>query len=284
MLLYKRIAGLLKKDEAQYKWNLFLEAMNTVQLLYRENELPLDSAMCTLDILDEAIAPLNLNSELRSLYIEDMRRCFSEIDEYLPDLEKHPVLNEILLRLCSYSFAMNEYDRCRDYYKRYRELGNYSIQNFAPWLRGKYTVMSIIVYVLEYIDTVDRISGSDLSAETKQVRSRFKDFHDRNGFFEALVLGRLWSGKLIPLAVDFRTPTSENISLIHYTEIDKAWLVIPSIGFRIQANGKDGEFISNYNREKDGYLRFSFIDCVLRLPTDKNALMSGHSALMAGHP
>ena len=25
-------------------------------------------------------------------------------------------------------------------------------------------------------------------------------------------------------------------------------------------------------------------ECVLRLPTDKNALMSGHSALMAGHP
>lgn len=44
--------------------------------------------------------------------------------------------------------------------------------------------------------------------------------------------------------------------------IRNCWLVIPSIGFRIQANGKDGEFFSDYNREKDGYLRFSLIDAL----------------------
>ena len=73
--------------------------------------------------MDEAIAPLDLNSELRSLYIEDMGRCLSEIDEYLPVLEK---------------------------------------------------------------------------------------------------------------------------PLIHYTAIEKAWLVIPSISFKIQANGMDGEFFSKF--------------------------------------
>ena len=242
------------------KWNLFLEAMNTALLLYRENELPFESAMCMLDILDEAIAPVNLDRDLRSLYLEDMRKFLSEIEDFLPELEKHPVLNEIFLRLCSYSFAMSEHEKCRSYYRQYRELGNYSIQHFAPWLRGKYTVLSIIVFAFEYMDAVDRIARSDLSSETDQVQSWFKEFRNRNGFFEALVLGRLWGGKLIPLAVEFKAPTPETLSLIHYNGIKKAWLVIPSINFKIQVNGRDNEPFSEYSREKDGYLRFSSID------------------------
>lgn len=233
----KERAWLLKNKQEQFEWKEFLKNMRSAQRLYKENELLADSTLCCLDIMDEATSEHNIDTELKSIHMDVMQEELREVELALPQLVEHPILYEIYLRLSIYCLAMNDIDKSREYYKNYQMMGNYSINHFAPWLRGKYSIISLIMFVIDYIETVDRIAAKDLSTEIPQIQEWFKGFHDRNGYFEAIVFGRVLGGEMLPMYIDTIRGMELNKGLINLRDIKDAYLVMPALDLKIKCNG-----------------------------------------------
>lgn len=230
-------AGLLKYKPAQYDWDIFLKDMYSAKLLYKENDLLADYALCNLNIIDEALSELNIDSNSQLIHRDIMKSAIQDVETILPELLEHPILNEIYLRLSIYCFAMNDIDKSKFYYEKYQRLGNFAIDHFAPWLRGKYSVLSLYMLVIGYIETVDKLAAEELSKEIPQIQTWFKEFHNRNGYFEAIVLGRLLGTPVIPMCfklLEGKQMSGDNVST---NDIDSAWLVVPSLKLKIKCNG-----------------------------------------------
>lgn len=238
----KERAGLLKYNPERYDWNTFIKDMNSAMLLYKENELWADYALCNLNIVDEALSELNMDSKQESLYPDIMKASIHEVENILPELMEHPILNEIYLRLSIYCFAMNDIEKSRCYYEKYHKLGKFSLDHFAPWLRGRYSVLSLYMLVIGYIDTVDKIAGMNLDKEITKVREWFKEFHNRNGYYEAIVFGRLIGAELVPMCINMvsgKQLVRNNVSGYNArtSDIESAWMVIPALKLKIKCNG-----------------------------------------------
>lgn len=233
----KERAGLLKYKPDQYEWKEFLKNMQSAQLLYKENDLLADAVLRYLDIMDEATSELNIDGELKSVHMDAMQEALIEAEKVLPQLVEHPILYEIYLRLSIYCLAMDDVYRSKEYYRKYRLLGEFSINHFAPWLRGKYSIISLIMLVIGYIETVDKIAEKDLSTEIPQIQDWFKGFHDREGFFEALVFGRVLGGEIIPMHLEPIQCRELYAGFADISNAQKAWLVIPALHAKIKCNG-----------------------------------------------
>ena len=98
--------------------------------------------------MDEATSELNIDAELKSIHMDAMQEELREVEIVLLQLVEHPILYEIYLRLSIYCLAMNDIDKSREYYKNYRMMGIFSINHFAPWLKGKYSIISLVVLVI----------------------------------------------------------------------------------------------------------------------------------------
>lgn len=61
------------------------------------------------------------------------------------------------------------------------------------------------MFVIGYIETVDKIARKDLSGEITQIQEWFREFHNRNGYFEAIVLGRMFGGDYLPICVEMKS-------------------------------------------------------------------------------
>ena len=133
----KEKAGLRKYKPEQYDWGKFLKDMRSAQMLYMENELLADAALCALHIIDEALAEPKIDANFKPLHVDAMKSALQEVEEILPELMEHPILNEIYLRLAHYCLVMNDIQKGREYYEKLQKLGKFSIDHFAPWLRKK---------------------------------------------------------------------------------------------------------------------------------------------------
>lgn len=270
----KERAGILKNKPDQYEWKEFLKNMRSAQNLYRENKLLADFSLCCLDIMDEAISELNIDSGLKSVHMDVMQEALIEVEAVLPQLVEHPILYEIYLRLSIYCLAMDDINKSKDYYRRYRMLGEFSINHFAPWLRGKYSIISLVMLVIGYIETVDKIAEKDLSAEIPQIQDWFKGFHDRNGYFEAVVFGRVLGGNILPMYIEPIQGRKPYDSLIDISDIKNAWLVIPALSKKIKCNcimggnviGSEGIFSDFVNSE----IRFCNVNAIM--PETRNVI------------
>lgn len=224
----KEQAGLLKFKPEKYDWNNFIKHMSTAQRLYKDNDLLAESVLCSLNIIDEALSDLNVNSDQGLLHIDDMNESLREVETLLPELMEHPILNEIYLRLSGYCFAMNDIEKSKTYYEKLQRLNKLSIDHFAPWLRARYSVISLNMFVVGYIETVDKISNMNLCEESVQFQKWFLEFHDRDGFFEAIVLGMILGERIIPLYIEENQNTNNS---------EKCWLVVPALKMKIKCNG-----------------------------------------------
>lgn len=257
-----------------YDWNEFLKTMQSAQRLYKENELLADAALCDLDIMDEATSELNIDSNLKSLHIDTMKASVQEIEGILPDLMEHPILNEIYLRLSIYCFAMDDIEKSKEYYEKYQQLGNFSITHFTPWLRGKYSVMSLYMLVIGYIEAVDRIVGKDLSGEMPLIQDWFRGFHERNGYYEAIVFGRLLGGEILPLQIELAPGVQFLGTMVHSNDIKNVWLVMPALPVKIKCNSTlSGSMLGNnclFSNWRGEELRFCDINTLM--PEMKKAI------------
>ena len=233
----KERAGLLEYKPDQYQWNEFLKDMRSAQMLYQENGLLADSALCALNIMDEGLAEFNIDSEYKPLYLDTIKISLQEVEKILPELMEHPVLNEIYLRLSMYCFSIDDIERSKHYYESFQRLGNFAIDHFAPWLRGRYAVLSLYMFVIGYIETVDKIARKDLSGEITQIQEWFREFHNRNGYFEAIVLGRMFGGDYLPICVEMKSGKMLQGNIVEAGDIESAWLVIPPLQMKIKCNG-----------------------------------------------
>ena len=225
----KERAGLLEYKPDQYQWNEFLKDMRSAQMLYQENGLLADSALCALNIMDEGLAEFNIDSEYKPLYLDTIKISLQEVEKILPELMEHPVLNEIYLRLSMYCFSIDDIERSKHYYESFQRLGNFAIDHFAPWLRGRYAVLSLYMFVIGYIETVDKIARKDLSGEITQIQEWFREFHNRNGYFEAIVLGRMFGGDYLPICVEMKSGKMLQGNIVEAGDIESAWLVILAV-------------------------------------------------------
>lgn len=120
---------------------------------------------------------LNADKELiRQLPMPARYHCYKNIQSFFEDLHgdivaqyadlwkdaanymEHPVINEIALRMSFYAYRMDDYERCKKYYKEYRRTKHLvSIEQYAPWLHRYYMVVSFAVRVLYVIDAIKAI-------------------------------------------------------------------------------------------------------------------------------
>lgn len=233
----KERAGLLKYKPDRYQWREFLKDMRSAQKLYQGNELLADSALCDLNIMDEGLAELNIDSEYKPLYLDTIKISLQEVEKILPELMEHPILNEIYLRLSMYCFLINDIERCKRYYESFQRLGDFAIDYFAPWLRDRYAVLSLYMFVIGYVETVDKIARKNLSGEIVQVQEWFREFHNRNGYFEAIVLGRMFGGDCLPICVEMEPGKMLQENIVNVGDIESVWLVVLPLQMKIKCNG-----------------------------------------------
>lgn len=81
----KERAGLLEYKPDQYQWNEFLKDMRSAQMLYQENGLLADSALCALNIMDEPI-PDNNRMSVSKIEIDDTEKEYKIITWVLVSL------------------------------------------------------------------------------------------------------------------------------------------------------------------------------------------------------
>ena len=86
----------------------------------------------------------------------------------------------------------------------------------------------------EYVKTVDKISQRDLRGEKSQIQEWFRGFHNRNGFFEAMVLCRILGGNVCPL--HWESGSNKQIQIGNDT--GAVWLVVPTLSIKMKCNGK----------------------------------------------
>ena len=211
--------------------------MRSAQKLYQGNELLADSALCDLNIMDEGLAELNIDSEYKPLYLDTIKISLQEVEKILPELMEHPILNEIYLRLSMYCFLINDIERCKRYYESFQRLGDFAIDHFAPWLRDRYAVLSLYMFVIGYVETVDKIARKNLSGEIVQVQEWFREFHNRNGYFEAIVLGRMFGGDCLPICVEMEPGKMLQENIVNVGDIESVWLVVLPLQMKIKCNG-----------------------------------------------
>ena len=288
----KEKAGLMKYRPNRYNWDEFLKTIQSAQLLYKENELLADFVICCLDIIDEATAELNVDARLRPIHIDVMQKSLRSVEDALPNLMEHPILNEIYLRLSIYCLATGDREKSKEYYRKFRKLGNFAIDHFAPWLRGKYSILSLYMFVIGYIETVDniadrmveeakrdssdRIVAGKINEEMSLVLEWFRDFHQRDGYFEAVVLGRLLGTEVIPLDIEFAPGANAQNDSFKPGDIRAAWLVMPAINTKIKCNGnvadirklQDGLF-SDWNKQQFRYCNVNALTPEIRLAVER---------------
>ena len=257
----KERSGLLKNKPDQYKWKEFLKSMQSAHLIYKENGLLADTAICSLDIMDEATSELNVDSAFKPLHVDVMHEALEDVEKVFPQLVDHPILYELYLRLSIYCLAMDDVDRSKEYYRKYRMLGEFSINHFAPWLRGKYSIISLIMLVIGYIETVDKIAGQDLSGETPLIQDWFKGFHARNGYFEAIVFGRVLGGEVLPLYIELIPEKSVYNGFINIGDVQNAWFVIPALAAKIKCNGLVNEKVIGSEGIFSGFINHEIRFC-----------------------
>lgn len=190
---FQEIAGLQKRKEDGYQWSAVKEQFENAMSLYRENGLELQENMCKLNLVDEAICPLNMDEHFRIVKRDEMKQLLEELERWLPKLEKHPMINEVALRLSLYCCRMDDYKKCKYYYELYKQTSKLvSMNHYAPWIHRYYMVVCFVVRVLYFMEAVHTIPNSaGFHQKNELVRGWFEGFFDRNGESESYILGRL---------------------------------------------------------------------------------------------
>ena len=76
-----------------------------------------------------------------------------------------------------------------------------------------------------------------MSGEITQIQEGFREFHNRNGYFEAIVLGRMFGGDYLPICVEMKSGKMLQGNIVEAGDIESAWLVIPPLQMKIKCNG-----------------------------------------------
>lgn len=190
---FKEIAGIQKRTEQTYQWKTVEENFKNACALYHENGLELEEMMCNLALIDECSSILNTDEHFRFLRRKEMFRYINEVETFLPNLERHPLINEAALRLSFYCGILDDYDRCRKYYELYKETsGQVSLNHYAPWLHRYYMTVCFEVRVLYILETIKKIARDcRLKIKKESVCLWFENFGKTEGQDESFVLGRL---------------------------------------------------------------------------------------------
>jgi hypothetical protein len=122
-----------------------------------------------------------------------------------------------------------------------------------------------------YIETVDKIARKDLSGEITQIQEWFREFHNRNGYFEAIVLGRMFGGDYLPICVEMKSGKMLQGNIVEAGDIESAWLVIPPLQMKIKCNGMlagkmlgQGFLFSKWENTELRYLRSILIFIMMK--------------------
>ena len=227
---FKEIAGLQKRKGEDYRWEVVEENFQNAVALYHENGLELEEIMCKLDLIDEASGIFNTDEHLRLLRKKEMQQMIGEVEAFLPHIKRHPIMNEVALRLSFYCGAVDDYDQCKQYYELFKKTGrNLSMEHYAPWLHRYYMVVCFLVRVQYILDAIEQIPKQDtFPQESESVRTWFEGFGQRNGESESFILGRLlgFSELVMLKRVVWQNPQT-NQQEYH------AWLVFPQIKMEI---------------------------------------------------
>lgn len=192
---------------------------------------------------------LNADKELiRQLPMPARYHCYKNIQSFFEDLHgdivaqyadlwkdaanymEHPVINEIALRMSFYAYRMDDYERCKKYYKEYRRTKHLvSIEQYAPWLHMYYMVVSFAVRVLYVIDAIKAIpTTNEFLKRNLSVQKMVRNFMSEPTEKEYVILGMLLGFKNTVL---LRRLTWRN-ALDESTKAH-AWFVFPDFGWEI---------------------------------------------------
>lgn len=190
---FKEEAGLQKNHPPTYRWENVVEDFENASSLYKENGLELEELMCNLDLMDEACHVFNMDSYGRLIYKSKMNQLMEAAEQILPILQEHPVINEISLRMSFYAYRMDDYERCKKYYKEYRRTKHLvSIEQYAPWLHRYYMVVSFAVRVLYVIDAIKAIpTTNEFLKRNLSIQKTIRNFMSEPTEKEYVILGML---------------------------------------------------------------------------------------------
>ena len=155
---------------------------------------------------------LNTDKELiRQLPMPARYHCYKNIQSFFEDLHgdivaqyadlwkdaakymDHQVINEIALRMSFYAYRIDDYERCKKYYKEYcRTKHLVSIEQYAPWLHMYYMVVSFAVRVLYVIDAIKAIpTTNEFLKRNLSIQKTILNFMSEPTEKEYVILGML---------------------------------------------------------------------------------------------
>ena len=143
--------------------------------------------------MDELLDERNRDEDLRPIYADELREQLSSAEELLSSLEGHPALAESYLRLGSYSFDLDEYEKGLCFACRFWRTG-ISVQNFAPWLRRYYANLLFRARVILF-DQAIRAAAADpqLCSLGEAAQNWFTTYPQHDSWLDTLLVGRFLS-------------------------------------------------------------------------------------------
>lgn len=233
---FYELAGIQKRNKQNYKWSVVEEYLKNASALYHENGLLIDEIMTKLALVDEASDIINCDEHLQFKRKDEMLQILDEVEAMLPKLKKHPVINEIALRISFYSAALNDYLRCKKYYELYRKTSDQvSIDHYAPWVHKYHMDVIFCVRILYIVDSInkiiDHIDDFDLSL---LAREWFGGFGKIGGGVIHLVIGLL-------IGFDNAVPLKECLLLDEANRIvdNFEWMNFSEFGLEIDVHNTD---------------------------------------------
>lgn len=188
-LCYKEMAAEQKRNSKSSKSTSNDYLLNAVSL-FHENMLYIDEQLLRLDIADELCGAEHVDKNYKPIERVAFQEQLTLVENFLPNMAKHPSLAEFSLRLSFYYMLLDEYDKCIRYYEKFEE-ARLSLNHFSPWMHRYRMITAFSVRIIHCKRIIEKIMNSrDLQRCSKAAQDWFGTFPKHDGILDSMLLGK----------------------------------------------------------------------------------------------
>lgn len=188
-ICYKELASEQKRNSKINK-GAPIDYLSSAVSLYHENMLYIDEQLLRLDIADELCGTEQVDKNYKPIERETFQKQLVLVEDFLPNMAKHPSLAEFCLRLSFYYLLLDEYDKCTQYYERFED-AFLSLNHFSPWMHRYRMITAFSARIIHCKRIIERIKNtSDVLKCSKAVQDWFCSFPYHDGMLDSMILAR----------------------------------------------------------------------------------------------
>lgn len=186
---YKELASDQRRNNKTKKGSP-TELLTSAARLYHENLLYVDEQLLRLDIADELCGEECVDKNFKLIDKETFQEQLTLVENFLPNMMKHPSLAEFNLRLSFYYLLLDKYDKCTQYYGKFDE-ACLSLNHFSPWMHRYRMITAFSARIIYFKQIIEQIKNTrDLQRSSQATQKWFSSFPNHDGILDSMLLAR----------------------------------------------------------------------------------------------